>query len=56
MNAIFFGLATNAAYLVATLFNSTYGFIHGPKIRIDDTASMTHATQQASIIEQIADQ
>jgi O-antigen/teichoic acid export membrane protein len=56
INAILFGLATNAAYLAATIFNSVYGFIHGPKIRIDDAASALHATPQSSIIEQIADQ
>jgi hypothetical protein len=56
INAIFFGLATNAAYLAATLFNSAYGFINGPKIRIDDAASVLNASPQSSIIEQIADQ
>ncbi len=56
INAILFGVTTNAAYLAATLFNTAYGYIRGPKIRIDDAASARFATEHSSIIEQISNQ
>ncbi len=34
LNAILFGLATNAAYLLSVLINSVFGFIRGPRIQI----------------------
>ena len=49
LNAILFGLTTNLAYLVATLFNSAYGFVHGPKIKIQEGALQTSAEQLVNL-------
>lgn len=49
LNAILFGLTTNLAYLVATLFNSAYGFVHGPKIKIQEDALQTSAEQLVNL-------
>jgi hypothetical protein len=53
MNAILFGLATNCAYFVAMLFNSLYGFIHGPRIPITEVPASQDTFQQVANIEQI---
>lgn len=49
LNAILFGLATNAAYLLAVLFNSAFGFVRGPKIKIHDTSLQTSAEQLVNL-------
>ena len=49
LNAILFGLTTNVAYLAAVLFNSGYGFVRGPKIKIEDPALQTSAEQVVNL-------
>jgi O-antigen/teichoic acid export membrane protein len=49
LNAILFGLATNAAYLLSVLINSVFGFIRGPKIKIHDTSLQNSAEQLANL-------
>jgi hypothetical protein len=38
IHAIYFGAATSTAYLIASLFNSVFGFLRGPKIEIPEMA------------------
>ena len=49
LNAILFGLATNAAYLVAVVINSVFGFVRGPQISIHDASLQTSAEQLANL-------
>jgi O-antigen/teichoic acid export membrane protein len=53
MNAILFGLTANLAYFAAMLFNSIYGFIHGPRIKIAETSPPAQSIQQIESIQQI---
>ncbi len=52
LHAILFGLATNLAYLIAMLFNSVYGFIRGPRIKIEEASSIQQAIQHVVSVEQ----
>ncbi|MGA2569214.1 MAG: hypothetical protein ABSF23_01730 [Terracidiphilus sp.] len=49
LNAILFGFTTNLAYLVAVMFNSAFGFVRGPKIKIHDTSLQTSAEQLVNL-------
>ncbi len=55
MNAILFGLTTTSAYLAAMLFNAVYGFIRGPKIKIQESPTVQQAVEQVASMEQILD-
>lgn len=44
LNAILFGLATNAAYLLSVIINSVYGFIRGPRVQIQGPAAIESLT------------
>jgi len=48
LHVIWFGVATSVAYLIAVLFNSTYGFIRGPRIKIPE------AETSEQLVEEIA--
>lgn len=52
MNAILFGLATNLAYLAAALLTGIYGFIRGPRVKIDEASSLQQAVQHVAQVEQ----
>lgn len=45
-HAIFFGVATSAAYLVAVLFNGVYGFIRGPRVSIHEKSAAEQIAEE----------
>lgn len=49
LTAILFGLVTNAAYLLAVIINSVFGFVRGPKIQIHDTSLQNSAEQLVNL-------
>jgi O-antigen/teichoic acid export membrane protein len=49
LHAIFFGLITNAAYLLAVVINSVFGFVRGPKIKIHDASLQASAEQLVNL-------
>ena len=53
MQVIYFAVATSAAYLVAVLFNSVFGFIRGPKIVIPDLDETAQIVERSVHLEEI---
>jgi hypothetical protein len=50
-HVVYFGVATAAAHLLATLFNGAYGYIHGPRIHIAEPSMEQQIAQSAISIE-----
>lgn len=55
LNAILFGLSTNSAYLAGALFNSFYGRIRGPRIKIPSSAALSSPNEQIASVERMMD-
>jgi O-antigen/teichoic acid export membrane protein len=53
LHVIWFGVATSAAYLIAVLFNTVYGFIRGPRIQIPEATVSEHLVEEITRAEQI---